>query len=60
MPVSKSHSWKEFKLIRSAALGHDKAQNIIDQITAAYESGSGPPPGGFGYGAPLPGFGGRE
>ena len=32
-----------------AALGHDKAQNIIDQITSAYESG-GPPPGGFGFG----------
>jgi hypothetical protein len=32
------------------ALGHDKAQNIIDQITAAYESGNGPPPGGFGFG----------
>lgn len=32
------------------ALGHDKAQSIIDQITAAYESGSGPPPGGFGFG----------
>ena len=31
------------------ALGHDKAQNIIDQITQAYESGSGPPPGGFGF-----------
>ena len=45
-----------------AALGHDKAQNIIDQITSAYESG-GPPPGGFGFGpqhlgAPPPGFGG--
>jgi hypothetical protein len=32
------------------ALGHDKAQNIIDQITAAYETGGGPPPGGFGFG----------
>ena len=32
------------------ALGHDKAQSIIDQITAAYESGNGPPPGGFGFG----------
>ena len=31
------------------ALGHDKAQNIIDQITQAYESGSGPPPGGVGF-----------
>jgi len=31
------------------ALGHDKAQNIIDQITQAYESGTGPPPGGFGF-----------
>lgn len=44
-----------------AALGHDKAQNIIDQITSAYESG-GPPPGGFGFGpqhlgGPPPGFG---
>ncbi|KAG2354461.1 U1 zinc finger-domain-containing protein [Suillus spraguei] len=33
-----------------ASLGHDKAQSIIDQITAAYESGGGPPPGGFGFG----------
>jgi U1 small nuclear ribonucleoprotein C len=46
-----------------AALGHDKAQNIIDQITSAYESGGGPPQGGFGFGpqhlgAPPPGFGG--
>ncbi|PPQ77703.1 hypothetical protein CVT25_011138 [Psilocybe cyanescens] len=45
-----------------ASLGHDKAQNIIDQITSAYESG-GPPPGGFGFGpqhlgGPPPGFGG--
>ena len=32
------------------ALGHDKAQNIIDQITSAYESGNGPPQGGFGFG----------
>ncbi|KAF8204705.1 U1 small nuclear ribonucleoprotein C [Pholiota molesta] len=44
-----------------ASLGHDKAQNIIDQITSAYESG-GPPPGGFGFGpqhlgGPPPGFG---
>jgi hypothetical protein len=44
------------------ALGHDKAQSIIDQITSAYESGGGPPPGGFGFGpqhlAPAgPGFG---
>lgn len=44
------------------ALGHDKAQSIIDQITAAYESSGGPPPGGFGFGpqhlgAPPPGFG---
>ncbi len=44
------------------ALGHDKAQNIIDQITSAYESGGGPPPGGFGFGpqhlgGPAPGFG---
>jgi len=30
-----------------ASLGHDKAQNIIDQITSAYESGGGPPSGGF-------------
>jgi len=47
----------------SPALGHDKAQNIIDQITSAYESGGGPPPGGFGFGpghlgAPPPQFGG--
>ncbi|KJA29861.1 hypothetical protein HYPSUDRAFT_81491 [Hypholoma sublateritium FD-334 SS-4] len=45
-----------------ASLGHDKAQNIIDQITSAYESG-GPPPGGFGFGpqhlgGPPPGYGG--
>ncbi|KAH9977868.1 U1 zinc finger-domain-containing protein [Lactifluus volemus] len=45
-----------------ASLGHDKAQSIIDQITSAYESGGGPPPGGFGFGpqhlAPAgPGFG---
>ena len=51
------------------ALGHDKAQSIIDQITSAYESGGGPPPGGFGFGpqhltpsgpgfAGPPGFGG--
>ncbi|KAG2757431.1 zf-U1-domain-containing protein, partial [Suillus brevipes Sb2] len=44
-----------------ASLGHDKAQSIIDQITAAYESGGGPPPGGFGFGphhlgAPPPQF----
>jgi len=49
-------------LTTHAALGHDKAQNIIDQITQAYESGGGPPPGGFGFtaaslGAPPPGFG---
>ena len=36
------------------ALGHDKAQNIIDQITSAYESGGGPPPGGFSFGPPPP------
>ncbi|KAJ2931672.1 hypothetical protein H1R20_g5403, partial [Candolleomyces eurysporus] len=48
-----------------ASLGHDKAQSIIDQITSAFESGQGPPPGGFGFGpqhlaAPpnQPGFGG--
>ena len=52
-----------------SALGHDKAQSIIDQITSAYESGGGPPPGGFGFGpqhltptgpgfAPPPGYGG--
>ncbi|KAI0711071.1 hypothetical protein C8T65DRAFT_695510 [Cerioporus squamosus] len=45
-----------------ASLGHDKAQSIIDQITAAYESGA-PPPGGFGFGPqhlapPGPPFGG--
>lgn len=38
------------------ALGHDKAQNIIDQITAAYENGG--PPSGFGAGGPPPFFGG--
>ncbi|KAF8238851.1 zf-U1-domain-containing protein [Tricholoma matsutake] len=46
-----------------ASLGHDKAQSIIDQITSAYETGGGPPPGGFGFGpqhlgGPQPGFGG--
>ncbi|GBE79413.1 U1 zinc finger-domain-containing protein [Sparassis latifolia] len=46
-----------------ASLGHDKAQNIIDQITAAYETSGGPPPGGFGFGPqhlgpPAPGYGG--
>lgn len=35
--------------ISFSALGHDKAQSIIDQITSAYEQG-GPPPGGFGFG----------
>lgn len=48
------------ELMFFVALGHDKAQNIIDQITAAYESGGGPPPGGFGFGpqhlAPPPSF----
>lgn len=44
-------------------MGHDKAQNIIDQITSAYESSGGPPPGGFGFGpqhlgGPPPGYGG--
>lgn len=38
------------------ALGHDKAQNIIDQITSAYESGNPPPPGSFGIGGPPGGF----
>jgi hypothetical protein len=48
----------------TTALGHDKAQSIIDQITSAYESGGGPPPGGFagGFGGfppgPPAGFGG--
>ena len=44
-----------------AALGHDKAQTIIDQITSAYESRGGPPPqGGFGFGPQpsQPPFGG--
>jgi hypothetical protein len=45
------------------ALGHDKAQSIIDQITAAYETSGGPPPGGFGFGPqhlapPAPPFAG--
>lgn len=41
------------------ALGHDKAQSIIDQITSAYDSGGGPPPGGFNFGPPAGGgFGG--
>jgi hypothetical protein len=35
----------------ATALGHDKAQTIIDQITAAYEGG--PPPAG-GFGGPPP------
>jgi len=44
-----------------ASLGHDKAQSIIDQITSAYESGGGPPSGGFGFGpqhlgGPMPPF----
>ncbi|KAI0677075.1 Sua5/YciO/YrdC/YwlC family protein [Trametes maxima] len=41
-----------------ASLGHDKAQSIIDQITAAYESGNPPPPGGFGFGPQHLGPGG--
>ena len=40
------------------ALGHDKAQSIIDQITSAYDSGGGPPPGGFNFAPPPGGFGG--
>lgn len=47
------------------ALGHDKAQTIIDQITQAFERGGGPPPGGFNFQFPAqpapfgqPGFGG--
>lgn len=48
------HSETAHAYIWIAALGHDKAQNIIDQITAAYETGGGPPPGyvpgGFGAG----------
>jgi len=44
------------------ALGHDKAQSIIDQITSVYESTGGPPAGGFGFGpqhltGPPPPFG---
>ncbi|TFK55493.1 hypothetical protein OE88DRAFT_627136 [Heliocybe sulcata] len=39
-------------MIQPSALGHDKAQSIIDQITAAYETSGGPPPGGFGFGPP--------
>jgi len=65
MSVS-SHRSAFLRLTRpSLALGHDKAQSIIDQITSAFESGQGPPPGGFGFGpqhlAPPPpqgGFGG--
>ena len=62
-------SFNEPSLTSISALGHDKAQSIIDQITAAYETGGGPPPGGFGFGpqhlvgpppfgAPPVGFGG--
>jgi U1 small nuclear ribonucleoprotein C len=47
------------------ALGHDKAQTIIDQITQAFERGGGPPPGGFNFQFPAqpvpfgqPGFAG--
>lgn len=41
-----------------ASLGHDKAQNIIDEITRAYETGQ-VPPGGFGAGLSYgPGMGG--
>ncbi|KAG8790333.1 hypothetical protein FRC17_008922, partial [Serendipita sp. 399] len=36
-----------------ASLGHDKAQNIIDQITQAFERGGGPPPGGFNFQFPA-------
>lgn len=45
---------------RLLALGHDKAQTIIDQITQAFERGGGPPPGGFNFQfpAPPPGAGG--
>lgn len=57
--------WNLSLLILSfIALGHDKAQSIIDQITSAFESGQGPPPGGFGFGPqhlaqpPAPPFGG--
>ena len=61
MPVSLFRSLGP-KLSLNLALGHDKAQNIIDQITASYESTGGPPPGGFGFGpqhlgAPPPNFG---
>ncbi|EJU06616.1 zf-U1-domain-containing protein [Dacryopinax primogenitus] len=38
-----------------ASLGHDKAQDIIDQITKAYESGL--PPGGAGFGVGALGAG---
>ncbi|KAL8280421.1 hypothetical protein RQP46_007069 [Phenoliferia psychrophenolica] len=46
-----------------ASLGHDKAQDLIDQITKMYESG-GPPPGRpfpnapTGMGGPMGGMGG--
>jgi U1 small nuclear ribonucleoprotein C len=61
MPVRKFTLLFNRRLILVKALGHDKAQNIIDQITAAYESSGGPPPGGFGFGpqhlmAPPPPF----
>jgi hypothetical protein len=46
------HTIRACRLTLFTALGHDKAQNIIDQITSAYESGGGPPPGGFSFGPP--------
>lgn len=39
------------------ALGHDKAQSIIDQITSAYDSNGGPPPGAFNFAPPPGAFG---
>ncbi|KAK7060473.1 U1 small nuclear ribonucleoprotein C [Paramarasmius palmivorus] len=53
-PVRKAHNSGKNHLANVkdyyASLGHDKAQSIIDQITAAYESSGGPPAGGFGFG----------
>ncbi len=53
-PSSTSHFPEPHFFLTSTALGHDKAQTIIDQITAAYEGG-GPPAPAFGaFGGPAP------
>jgi hypothetical protein len=51
--VSYSRRFAVIDVELSLALGHDKAQNIIDQITSAYESSGGPPPGGFSFNPPA-------